>query len=74
MTKAFPLMLLVLCVINYFDLYNRLMNFLGMKQFVFTAKFSDRLIYEGRDLIRQKKQKGRLLGEGVELQERVNDA
>lgn len=51
-----PCLLIVLCLINYFDLYDRTMKCLGMKQFMFTPSFSDRLIFEGRDALRDQKE------------------
>ncbi len=51
-----PAVLMFLCFINYFDLYDRFMNFLGLKEFMFTESFSDRLIYKGRDALRDKKE------------------
>ncbi|CAD8191948.1 unnamed protein product [Paramecium octaurelia] len=53
--QLMPALLLFLCFINYFDLYDRFMNFLGLKEFMFTETFSDRLIFRGRDALKDKK-------------------
>jgi hypothetical protein len=56
-SAIFPMLLIVLCLINYYDLYDRLMNFLGMKQFLFAENFSDRLIYEGRVFVKEARER-----------------
>ncbi|CAD8048081.1 unnamed protein product [Paramecium sonneborni] len=55
-TALMPCLLVVLCLINYFDLFDRTLQLIGMKKFIFNNTFSDRLIYEGRDTLKINRQ------------------
>lgn len=56
-TSFFPLLLAVLCICTYMDLYGKFMSFFGVKNFVFSSTFNDRLIFEGRDFLQIKRKK-----------------
>lgn len=54
----FPIVLVLFCVANYFDLYSRfIQNCCAPKfhKFVFDEKFNDSKIDQGRDIIRQER-------------------
>ena len=47
----FPIILVVLCLFNIFNIYGKVLSFLGLKQFQFTEDFDDEKIEEGKRLI-----------------------
>jgi hypothetical protein len=59
----FPLLLIVFCALNYFNIYGRCMNFLGMSQFSFSDSFGTDKLNEGRSLLQKARvEKERSLG------------
>lgn len=47
----FPLLLIIFCALNYFHVYGKLMNSLGMSQFGFNDKYREEKISEGKAMI-----------------------
>ena len=50
-TSVFPIILIVLCLFNIYDVYGKFLSYLGLKQFQFTENFNDEKINEGRQLL-----------------------
>lgn len=47
----FPSLLFVLILINYYELYSKILRFLGMKQFEFRSNFNSSEIENGKILV-----------------------
>jgi hypothetical protein len=47
----FPIILVVLCLFNIFNIYGKVLSFVGLRQFQFTEDFDDEKIEEGKKLI-----------------------
>ncbi len=47
----FPIALVVLCLCNYFDIYGKILRYVGLAKFSFTEDFSDERIEEGKKLL-----------------------
>eukprot|EP00825_Cyclidium_porcatum_P025509 TRINITY_DN27709_c0_g1_i2.p2 TRINITY_DN27709_c0_g1~~TRINITY_DN27709_c0_g1_i2.p2 ORF type:complete len:206 (-),score=24.91 TRINITY_DN27709_c0_g1_i2:54-671(-) len=47
----FPLILVLFSLFNLFDIYSRILNIFGLKQFQFNEQFNDNLISDGNDLV-----------------------
>lgn len=50
-TSIFPITLIVLCLFNVYDVYGKILSYLGLKQFLFTENFNDEKIHEGKQLL-----------------------
>lgn len=50
-TSFFPIVLVVLCIFNVYDIYGKVLGFLGLKQFQFAENFNDDKIEEGKQLL-----------------------
>lgn len=46
--NLFPLLLIILCLVNLFNIYSRFMTWIGLKRFSFSENFSDEKIEEGK--------------------------
>jgi hypothetical protein len=49
--NLFPLLLIILCLVNLFNIYSRFMTWIGLKRFSFSEDFSDEKIEEGKKLL-----------------------
>ena len=47
----FPVALVALCLSNYFDVYGKILRYIGLAKFSFTQDFSDERIEEGKKLL-----------------------
>eukprot|EP01016_Furgasonia_blochmanni_P050326 TRINITY_DN7766_c0_g1_i3.p2 TRINITY_DN7766_c0_g1~~TRINITY_DN7766_c0_g1_i3.p2 ORF type:complete len:188 (-),score=52.49 TRINITY_DN7766_c0_g1_i3:221-784(-) len=64
----FPLALILLILCNIFDVYGKILNMLGLNQFIFSEKFNDEKIDEGKRLLARARQtKERKMGSIAEL-------
>lgn len=52
-SEYFPLILLVFCALNLFQIYSRLLNWLGISRFRFSTSFKDDKIQEGKILLQK---------------------
>ena len=52
-SKFFPLILLLFCALNLFQIYSRLLNWLGISRFRFSNSFKDDKIQEGKILLQK---------------------
>lgn len=50
-TSVFPIILIVLCLFNIYDVYGKFLSYLGLKQFQFAENFKDEKINEGKQLL-----------------------
>ena len=49
--NLFPIILIVLCLSNIFDIFSKILNVIGIKQFQYTEHFDDETINEGKILL-----------------------
>jgi len=47
----FPIILIFMTLINFFDVYKKILSAFGLKQFEFSEEFNDSLIEEGKFLL-----------------------
>jgi hypothetical protein len=47
----YPTILIVLCLFNIFDIYGKLMNFIGFSRFGFKNQYNDEKIEEGMEIL-----------------------
>ena len=52
-SEFFPLVLLLFCALNLFQIYSRLLNWLGISRFRFSDSFKDDKIQEGKILLQK---------------------
>lgn len=52
-TYFFPALLLIFIVLNYFDIFSKLLQCLGLEQFQFNRTFDDEKIHDGRLLLKK---------------------
>ena len=51
-TTFFPILLIVLCLFNLFNIYGKCMSCVGLKKFRFEEDFDDERIGEGMKLLK----------------------
>lgn len=49
----FPFILVILSLFNYFDIYTKILQIFGLKSFQFNDQFDDKLIGEGKEIIKR---------------------
>lgn len=47
----FPIILIILCFFTLFDVYSKILNFLGFNSFTFSLNFEDDGIEDGRKIV-----------------------
>lgn len=55
-TQIFPFLIIILAILNYYDLITRFLNFLGATDFLFTTGFDHEYIEEGKQIMAIKRE------------------
>jgi len=51
----YPGLLVIFCLFNLFNIYNKIMNFIGVPTFGFKNEYNDEKIKEGQEILRKSK-------------------